>query len=187
MPVWIPEEKLNIIFLDVDGVLNGYNRWNTLGWNVVCWFDSERLRNWYRKLTDPSGVHESKVKRLAKIVRKTNARVVMSSTWRFGYWKVPYEKQWRNVQKLTDLLNKYSIEVIDITPRSSNGRREDEILSWLSNHEYKVNKFIVIDDDRFDLECFANKELIYTTSVSGRGLRRKHVKKAIKILKGADQ
>lgn len=174
--------KHNIIFLDVDGVLNGYNRWNTLGWDIVCLFKSEKLRNWYRKLTDPTGVHESKVKRLAKIVRKTNAKVVMSSTWRFGYWEVPYEKQRSSMQKLTDLLNKYSIKVIGITPRSSNGRRDGEILSWLANHEHEVNNFIVIDDDRFDLECFADKELVYTTSVSGRGLRRKHVKKAIKIL-----
>ena len=29
------KEKLNIIFLDIDGVLNGYNKWNLLGWNIV--------------------------------------------------------------------------------------------------------------------------------------------------------
>ena len=29
------KEKFNIIFLDIDGVLNGYNKWNLLGWNIV--------------------------------------------------------------------------------------------------------------------------------------------------------
>ena len=54
--------KENIIFLDIDGVLNGYNKWNLLGWEIVCLTKSEGIKNWYRKFTDPFGVHESKVR-----------------------------------------------------------------------------------------------------------------------------
>ena len=61
----------NIIFLDIDGVLNGYNFWNLLGWNIISKFNSDRLKGWYRNITEPFGVHESKVKRLAKIVYNT--------------------------------------------------------------------------------------------------------------------
>ena len=190
--------KDNIVFLDVDGVLNGYNRWNTLGWNIVCKFNSEKLRNWYREITDPCGVHENKIKLLAKIVHKTGAKVVMSSTWRHSYWKfvngeVDYNRD--SVKKLADLLNKYNIDVIDITPKSPRGRRDDEIIAWLSRHEEEVGNFVILDDERFDLECFADKELVQTSSISkgeiirgfdyeDTGLKRKHVKKAIKILNG---
>ena len=190
--------KDNIVFLDVDGVLNGYNRWNTLGWDIVCKFNSEKLRNWYREITDPCGVHEKKVKLLAKIVHNTGAKVVMSSTWRHSYWKfVNGESDYDidRIKKLADLLNKYNIEVIDITPKSPRGRRDDEIIAWLSRHEEDVDRFVILDDERFDLECFADKELVQTSSVpkgimikgfdyEDTGLKRKHVKQAIKLLRG---
>ena len=188
------EMKKKIIFLDIDGVLNGYNFWNVLGWDIVCFLHISQ--RWYRKLTDPCGVHENKVKRLEKIVKKTGAKVVMSSSWRAAYWKfVNGEAEFSDrIQKLAALLNKYNIEVIDITPRSSDGRRDNEILSWLSKHEDEIESFVILDDERFDLECFANDRLVQTSSVSkgkmikghwseNTGLKRKHVKQAIQILK----
>lgn len=183
----------NIIFLDIDGVLNGYNRWITLGWKIICKLKLDSLKTWYRRLTDPCGVHERKVKRLAKIVETTGAKVVMSSTWRMHYWKTPYEEQIGHVKKLTDLLNKYNIQVIDITPKSSTGYRANEIISWLSRHEDEVESFVILDDERFDLECFVGSNLVQTSSVragemikgydrENTGLKNKHVKQAIKIL-----
>lgn len=181
--------KYNIIFLDIDGVLNGYNFWNLFGWNLACIF---RFRNLYRKLSNPFGVHERKVKRLAKIVHKTNSKIVMSSSWRFGFIE-PYEEKSDRQKQLADLLIKYNLEVIDITPRSTDGRRDKEILSWLSRNEDKVNNYIILDDERFDLECFVGSKLVQTSSVprgkmikghwyENTGLKQKHVRKAIKIL-----
>lgn len=194
MYVVIGSKAENIIFLDIDGVLNGYNKWNLLGWNIVCFTKSERLKRWYIKLTSPFGVHKRKVKRLAKIVRATNAKVVMSSSWRFGWWNTPYEEQFEDQKKLTDLLNKYNIEVIDITPCSSDGRRDKEILQWLAEHEDMVMRFVILDDERYDLECFVGSHLVQTSSVGkgemimgynkeDTGLKNKHVKKAIEILR----
>ena len=117
----------------------------------------------------------------------------MSSSWRRGFWNVPYEDKSDNQKLLTDLLNKYNIEIIDITPNSYDGRRDKEILSWLSQHENEVDKFVILDDERFDLECFADTHLIQTSSVpkgkmimgfwyKNTGLRNKHVKRSIEIL-----
>ena len=127
---------------------------------------------------------------MVKIVRKTNAKIVISSSWRFSLFS----------KSLTEdgyifwyLIKKYNLEVIGRTPSSNNGHRDREILAWLSEHEDEVDKFIILDDERYDLECFVGKELIQTSSVKkGRmikghwqentGLRNKHVKQAIKIL-----
>lgn len=187
-------KKENIIFLDIDGVLNGYNKWNIFGWKLVCLSKCKRLKTWYRKVSDPVGVHESKVRRLSKIVKATNAKVVMSSSWRFGWWNTPYENQYEDQKKLTDLLNKYNIKVIDITPKSSDGRRDKEILEWLSKHEYEVKQFVILDDERYNLECFVGSHLVQTSSVGkgqmikghdreDTGLKNRHVKEAIKILR----
>lgn len=180
---------INLIFLDIDGVLNGYNFWNLLGWNIISKFHSNKLKCWYRKLTNPFGVHERKVKRLAKIVHKTGAKVVISSSWRFSLQSsnLRYDEK-----RLLDLFDKYDIEIYGYTPRSESGKRNEEIKAWLSKHK-EVNKFIILDDENVDLQCFIGKELIQTSSVprnkyiKGRwyentGLKNKHVRQAIKML-----
>lgn len=180
---------INVIFLDIDGVLNGYNFWNLLGWNIISKFKSDRLKGWYRELTEPFGVHERKVKRLAKIVHKTGAKVVISSSWRFSLQSsnLRYDEK-----RLLDLFDKCDIEIYGYTLCSKSGKRDEEIKTWLSKHK-EVNKFIILDDENFDLQCFIGKELIQTSSVprskyiKGRwyentGLKNKHVRQAIKML-----
>ena len=183
---------INVIFLDIDGVLNGYNFWNLLGWNIISKFNSDRLKSWYRKLTEPFGVHERKVKRLAKIVHNTmNTKVVISSCWRSGLQSNNLSD---SEKRLLDLFDKYDIEIYDYTPILPSRKRENEIMAWLFRNP-QVNKFIILDDENFDLQCFIEKELIQTSSVprgrmiKGRwyentGLKNKHVRQAIKMLNG---
>ena len=187
--------QYNIIFLDIDGVLNGYNKWNLLGWKIVNFLNIKSLRLWYKHISEPFGIHESKVRRLAKIVKATDAKIVMSSSWRCGWWKCPYEKQYEDQRQLTDLLNKYNIEVIDITPTLKSGARGQEICQWLSKHKNMVNSFIILDDEASDMSPFTTSPRFIQTSevpkdvmIMGKpnentGLKNKHVRKAIKILK----
>ena len=185
---------MKIIFLDVDGVLNGYNFWNQLGWRLVCMINNEKLKQWYRDVSEPFGIHIPKFKRLVKIVRKTGAKIVVSSSWRFTLFSDGIAKGIRDDDlKFWYLVKKYNLEIIDRTPCSNDGRRDKEILMWLSKHKDKVDNFVILDDERYDLECFADKELVQTSSVKKgqmikghwqetTGLRNKHVRKAIKIL-----
>lgn len=183
--------KHKIIFLDIDGVLNGYNFWDMVGWKIACILN---IKDWYKRHTrEPFEIHEGKVKRLAKIVKKTGAKVVMSSSWKHGWWKTPYEQQWEDQKKLTDLLNKYNIEVIDITNSSSDGRRDKEIEAWVNEHLKEIYSFVILDDEISDLECFVGGRLIQTSSIQkgqlikghwseNTGLKWKHVRSAIKLL-----
>lgn len=193
--------KDRIIFLDVDGVLNGYNRWSTLGWDIVCKLNSKKLRNWYREWTDPCGIHIRKLKRLAKIVRKTGAKVVMSSTWRMAWRYDGYRPVLKDsisagsvFRKLDNLFKAYNIELIGITPHLDNQGRDSEIIQWLAQHEDKVDNFIILDDENSFMKAFWNNERFIQTSevpkgtliigrgIENTGLRRKHVKKAIRVL-----
>ena len=174
------KEKFNIIFLDIDGVLNGYNKWNLLGWNIVKRIKYKPLELWYKRITKPFGIHESKVKRLAKIVKATNAKIVMTSSWRYGWWNLPYEEQYEDQKQLTDLLNKYIIEVIDITPALKSGVRGKEIKSWLHKNRTIVRSFVILDDDVKDMHPYVDSfEFINTSNGIYSGLTNKHVDLAI--------
>lgn len=185
---------MKVIFLDIDGVLNGYNKWNLLGWKLICKFKCNKLRLWYRNITEPFGVHKRKVKLLAKIVKKTNAKIVMSSCWRKHWWNTPYDEQDKDERRLTDLFKKYNIEVIDITPNFHNGKRDDEIISWINNHLNILESYIILDDENsFITAYWHDKRFIQTSNVpigkivngskyEDTGLKRKHVKQAIKVL-----
>ena len=188
--------KYNIIFLDIDGVLNGYNFWTHLGWKLACLSKNDKIKSWYRKITDPCGVHERKVKRLSKIVKATNAKVVMTSSWRFGWVKIPYEDAPKDFRKLSDLFIEYNIDVIDITPdlHRKNLKRDRKILQWLYENEDKVDKYIILDDENTLLPYYKDDErFIQTSSVAkgvmicghykeNTGLKNRHVEEAIRIL-----
>ena len=185
---------MKVIFLDIDGVLNGYNKWNTLLYKIIDALNSEKLRLWYKKEITPFGVHERKVKRLAKIVKATNAKIVISSSWRIILNNTPYDKLTKNYKRLIDLFIKYDMDIFDITPSSVDGKRDKEIITWLSRHEKDVENFIILDDENTFLEVFHHDErFIQTSSVKygemirgynkeDTGLKNKHVKRAIRIL-----
>lgn len=182
---------MKIVFLDIDGVLNGYNKWTYMIINI-----SKALHipvSMVSKTLRIFEVKEKYVKRLCKIIKKSGSKVVMSSSWRHGYWNTPYEKKYIDQKRLYDLLHKYNIEVIDITPSSKDGKREDEINQWLNETKLTIDRFVILDDESYDLQSFVGKELVKTSKViegdmiqglayEDTGLKRKHVKQAIKIL-----
>ena len=183
---------MKIIFLDIDGVLNGYNKFTCVIYNIA---KQLHLLSLLRKHHDIFGVHETKVKRLSKIVKKTGAKIVISSSWRYAWARRNDKDTTNDIKKLERLFNKYNIEVIGITgtipSELTSSHRELEIKKWLDdNKELGIESFVVLDDEQFDLQRFIGKELVQTsdsTYIKGEwnentGLKRKHVKQAIKIL-----
>ena len=118
---------MRVIFLDIDGVLNlipqGHDRYG-------------------------GTFHQHLVDNLKRIIDETNAKIVISSTWRLSGLRVMLS-MWldRNLPG----------EVIDITPSGyfnsdlgvsddENIMRGHEIQYWLSQHP-EVSNYVILDDD----------------------------------------
>lgn len=191
--------KVKVIFLDIDGVLNGWDLSEYVKYNIWNIVPSKKIKDFIRRLSHYTDVDKKRVKRLGKICNKTDAKVVLSSSWRNGllhHSGVRYYDSDRN-KLFWNLMDKYHIEVIGKTPRlRTSYKREDEIKAWLSEHS-EIDNFIILDDEDADLQSFVGNHLVKTShedyagyiAYSERkwsGLANEHVKQAIEILNGGN-
>jgi hypothetical protein len=145
---------INIIFLDIDGVLNSMQ------------FMIKSGKDYGRQAIDPDAVSY-----LNQIIQQTNAKVVISSSWRIIH----------RLSEIKDILYSRGFigDIIDETPilRSNNRIRGDEIQLWLDNN--KVDNFVIIDDDS---DMGDLKDRLVQTSFK-YGLCEEHVEKCVNLLK----
>jgi hypothetical protein len=109
---------MKIIFLDIDGVLNCRKTPNP------------------RKL--PYVVDPKLLRRFKRLLERTGAKVVLSSTWRYDPAGLFSARHW-------------GIPFIDVTPDMPKRPRCSEILAWLKAHP-KVKRYAVIDDEDDELD-----------------------------------
>ena len=148
---------MKIIFLDIDGVLNSFNTFREIYY--------EYQKTGVRRVA----IDLDKVLLLKEIVDNTDAKIVLSSSWR-NFGKMKKNKLVTKNQNLNDLisiLNNNGLEIYDITPKCRSGIREEEIYKWLEGKD--VDSFIVIDDDIGDLKSFIGKELVKTSFIKSDG------------------
>ena len=137
---------MKIIFLDVDGVLNSVQ--DRFSWTIES--DKHLIL-------------------LACIVRRTDAKIVVSSSWR----------NCGLLDTLKKRLNDFSMSVFDITGYNKNGIRGLEIKEWLDNHN-NIESFVILDDEVFDIkEHFPNNFVQTSMKV---GLQKEDAEKCIAIL-----
>ena len=118
---------MNIVFLDVDGVLNCDAYFKSIkGTGILSEIDKNTLPL------------------LKKIVEENDAEIVLSSTWRdLEYADDPYAlEMW---QLLIDSLASFGLSLYDKTPILCKPRPE-EIKAWLEAHP-EVKAWISIEDD----------------------------------------
>lgn len=191
--------KPNIIFLDIDGVLNGDYAWRGFFLILSRLLHIEKI---YDKIFGRSNkkyffINERMVKILSNIVHKTDSEIVLISSWRKKVWKYYNNAELREsksiasvpVKELIELFDKYDIHILDIAPEIDN-RRDIEILTWLSKHEDIFGSFIILDDENYNYHIFDDK-YICTSDDSNRtqywyvsyGLRYRHIRKCLKAVK----
>ena len=148
--------KIKVIFLDVDGVLNSSKttRRTTGGYTFV---GSRQLKN------------------LRRIITKTGAKVVLSSDWRYDKDNPRYNGDYL---ELRNELLRYGIKFYGFTPELPSAQRGAEIAEWLKAHT-EVSNFVILDD-RLDIE--PNKDH-WVQTVMSRGLGTEETDAAIKILR----
>ena len=151
-------DKLNIIFLDIDGVLNN------------------RSTDEYAP-TGCIGIMDEKVELLQQLIGRTGAKVVLSSDWRLDK-----DKNTKDYVYLTNKLNNYNIKIFDITPDIRWSERGNEILEWLNVH--KVDGWVVLDD--IDFSGFYNPEILPHVIITNPevGLQQSDINLATKIICG---
>lgn len=148
----------NIIFLDIDGVLNSDKYFDSIS-NKECINPVDRL------MLD---IDVSKVKILLEVINKTNAKIVITSSWR-RMKLYPYIKE---------RLISMGLPVVGETPFIEE-RRGEEIRSYLL--ENRVSNYCIIDDEVFK-DYKELEDYLVVTDFYEDGLTIDHAKGVVKKL-----
>lgn len=158
------------IFIDIDGVLNSEHTWD------------DKISNC---------INDQYLKNLRTIVEETNAKLVLSSSWRVYFGE--YAKEPRNIFAihLVTALSKHNLKLHDMTPfvkGQFSNERGLEIKTYMDQNN--ITDYVVIDDEEFsdfkkhlDMSRFIQTNFgDETTTIENEGLNKKIAEKAIKIL-----
>ena len=143
------------IFLDIDGVLNNSRtKTSILGY---------------------TGISNSLIKRLAKIVKETGADIILTSTWK-EFWTEDDNEVYPYMAK------KFRQNKITIVGKTSgpHDRRGYVAINYAKRHGY--DKYIFLDDETFDYDELGLTDVLVLTD-SNEGLTNKDVEIAIELLK----
>ena len=151
-------EDIKVIFLDFDGVLNSKMYFETHS-SVGLAIDSTRLEL------------------LKRIVLGTNAKIVLSTSWR-AHWDKEDSLCDDVGREVNRILAEKDIVIFDKISDDS-GSRYEKISDWLENHP-SVTKFVVLDDTPFEKGVLKNHFVL--TSNLRHGLDEADVETAMRIL-----
>ena len=153
---------MKVIFLDIDGVLN-----------------SDGCKASYENVYF---VDEKKIKLLAYLVNVTGAKIILSSSWRYGAIDVmkginSFEADLYTA--LEDTLEEYDLYIYDCTGISGS-TRGDEIDEWIREKKDVIESYVILDD--MPIEYFGkHADYLVQTNIL-QGLEREHIISAIQIL-----
>lgn len=145
---------MKIIFLDIDGVLNN------------------------RKTQIPYGIDISCVDNFNYIIQKTNANIVLISSWR--YMIMQGEMKLKGFEYL---LRSHGVNCKDrliglTSPDEIFYERWYQVEHWIKHTENKIDSFVILDD----YEDFPNYPQNYIQTDGYYGLTFEDAKKAVHIL-----
>ena len=152
---------MKVIFLDIDGVLNS------------SVYDRQRSEN-------DGNIDRTRLWLLKKLVDKTGAKIVLSSSWR-NHWEKNYDECDDVGKKIIMDFASAGLEIYDKTPKVGYLERSEEIRMWLKENP-EVKSFVIFDDNRYGWGDLS-ENFILTNYRIGRGLEEEHIKQALEIIK----
>lgn len=166
---------LNVIFLDIDGVLNS-----------MPYF--ENLKSETSQGEKYNQIGDFHLKMLSKIYHECDAKIVLASTWR-DLEDSSDEDGYLLYQYLIECLEKYDMKIFSKTPIIQ-FNRPLEIFTWLKNFNVSDIRYVILDDDfskdeyqKYNLENHLVQTKFFCKNISEGGIQKEHVYKAIEILK----
>lgn len=164
---------MKVIFLDVDGVLNSA-----------------------KTILSDESLEGDLIRNLADIVKETGAKIILTSSWRISP---------SSLRVLMDALMWFDLSIsgctqegVDIrdfehtrfegitptrryrSPDTFTYDRGAEIAMWLLQHDFDVEKFVILDDAADDIINWFSKEFVEINFT--KGLTKEDAAKAIKLL-----
>lgn len=142
---------MKVIFLDIDGVLNdNFTQSKIFGYDFV---------------------DDDKVERLKTIIDATGAKVVLSSTWRDGWYDWDEGLNTLSADMFIALekkLRDFGVELFDKTPMPtrSRSRRGEEITYWLDHQNDNIEAFVILEDFENLFPC-SEDHIVWTDPSEG--------------------
>lgn len=155
---------MKVIFLDFDGVITTYES------------------NWK--------IDMNKIKIINDICDKTDAKLVVSSTWRMGYrgdvsafhgYLTQYIIKHNYLDQFKDTFDKFINNIIGMT-ECIDGLRGNEIKSYMNEHP-EVENYVIIDDDS-DMCDYQLFNFVQTDTCDG--ITERDAKLCVDILNGVE-
>ena len=157
--------------MDIDGVLNS-NFWN----------DSHQ-----REISDGTLIDEEKVKMLAPLIKRTNAKIILHSGWRI-WFDAELKPLRTEAKRLIDIFAKEGLSIDGVTPDLTTEEirrskkfslvKAEEILLWLKSND-GVSGWAVLDDLDLHNEQIEKHQVMPDQAI---GLTIEDVEKAERIL-----
>lgn len=157
------ETLIDVLFLDVDGVLNSHR---------TCFAFYEPNSNCFPWTFDPSDLEKFDwiaVRMLRKVCEQTKCKVIISSTWRVTFPKI---ESWLPL----------GLPVIGMTDTNL-GCRGDQIQRWLDSHP-EVRNYAILDDNS---DMLKSQEPHFVQTPFDDGLQYAHAKDLVNILSGGSK
>lgn len=147
-------KDLNLLFLDIDGVLN--------------YLTQDGNNSYSGRFESGEEIEPKLVKKLNKVFREIpNLKIIISSSWRVNMKRTIWALKFAGFEYVENIIGRtssayavtekyYKDKSIKLVPPYTllNSRRCEQILKWLIDNpgvSKKLNDFVILDDESYDI------------------------------------
>jgi HAD domain in Swiss Army Knife RNA repair proteins len=160
---------MKVLFLDIDGVLNGHEKHPDSPYTTI---------------------RPDCVQRLNRVIAATHCQLVISSAWRYMLLRIRRNQPAMTLAGFKYMLNTHGLvflangcDIIGYTCSDERvPTRGGQILKWLMEHPSQLDSWAVVDDDPMEMELGKSHKRRLVRTDGAKGLQDKDVAKLIRLL-----